>query len=499
MVKSTQVGEKKIASGMKAFFESDVYPAVVALLVILGHVLGIEIYLGAAIIAMVVASLILCDGIKPFIMPLITFIYLVNLKHTPGHPNFNDDYYFKAPNVIIIIILAAVLVVALVYRSYKIFRPNFRRSTIMLLPLSLLSLAFLCNGFFSGGYSYLSLVYGITQIAVYFFLFYLFYFGLRKENFESLMRYLTLVTVLAAMVLVAEMAFLYIAYRDLVIQNGAINQNNISLGWGIWNPVGVSIALLIPMQIYGAIKYKRPYIYILSAILTYAAALLTLSRNAMIFATAALLGSVVVGCFYGKRKKAFRIVTAVGGALTVIFALAGAVLFFDRLPELFGKVFAELIDPNGRLELWAQGLNNFRSAPIFGTGFMGFGENETFEAISFIPDMAHNTVIQLFSSMGIFGFGAYLYYRVCSLKPFFKVPTLEKTMMLMAILTVLIMSLLDNFVFYIYIMFYPTILLAVAHRFRYDGERRVKSFDANQLEITEDCSFIDVRIKPTKK
>mgnify|MGYP003314016762 CR=1 FL=1 len=68
----------------------------------------------------------------------------------------------------------------------------------------------------------------------------------------------------------------------------------------------LSIALLIPMQIYGAIKYKRPYIYILSAILTYAAALLTLSRNAMIFATAALLGSVVVGCFYGKRKKAFR-------------------------------------------------------------------------------------------------------------------------------------------------------------------------------------------------
>ena len=498
MVKSVG-GEKKIVSGLRAFFESDIYPVVIALCVLLGHVLGIEIYLGAAIIAMVVASLILCDGIKPFIMPLISFIYLVNLKHTPGHPNFNDDYYFKAPNVIIIIILAAALAVALAYRSYKLFRPNFRRSTIMLLPLSLLSLAFLCNGFFSGGYNYLSLVYGITQIAVYFFLFYLLYFGIREENYESLMRYLTLVTVLAAMVLVGEMAFLYVAYRDLVIQNGGINQNNISLGWGIWNPVGVSIALLIPMQIYGAIKYKRPYIYVLSAILTYAAALLTLSRNAMIFATLALIGSVAVGCFYGKRKKVFRIVTVTGCALGAALALVGAALLFDRLPELIGRVFAELVDPNGRLELWAQGFNNFLSAPIFGKGFLGFGENDTFEAVSFIPDMAHNTVIQLLSSMGIVGLGAYLYYRFCSLKPFFKAPTLEKTIMLIAILTVLLMSLLDNFVFYIYIMFYPTVLLAVAHRFRYEGERRVKSCAINQLEITEDCSFIDIRIKDRKK
>jgi O-antigen ligase len=186
------------------------------------------------------------------------------------------------------------------------------------------------------------------------------------------------------------------------------------------------------------------------------------------------------------------------GVVAIVAVFSGVI--FPALKNYFDRGVSD----SGRFDLWEQAVAAFRESPIFGKGFFGLYPKDPTDlmkinSVAFLPDMAHNTVIQLFSSMGIFGFGAYLYYRVCSLKPFFKVPTLEKTMMLMAILTVLLMSLLDNFVFYIYIMFYPTILLAVAHRFRYDGERRVKSFDANQLEITEDCSFIDVRIKPTKK
>ena len=453
----------RVKGGLLKFLLSDIYPPVIAISVLLGHIFGVEVYLGAAVILLTSLALFITDSIKPFLITLICFLYIVPLKHTEGIPA-NTDYYFATPRLIIVIILVLALSAALIYRCSKLI-PRFKKNTPMLLPTGLLCIAFLTNGFFCGGYNPVSFVYGLSQVAVFFILFYLCYFGLSGESYDSMMRYLTLITVCAAMVLVGEVAFMYLTYDNLFV-GGAINKEAINLGWGIWNPIGVSLATLIPVQLIGAMRYKRPYIYGITAALTYLAALLTLSRNAMIFSTVAVVLTVAVCCFAGKRKKAFRIgVLIVAGALTLLGAVA-AVLFMEKLIGAFSEVLAQGLSNNGRFDLWLQGLKNFASYPIFGKGFLGFGENDVFEAVSFIPDMAHNTAVQLLSSMGIFGFLAYAYYRAVSLKPFLKAPTAEKTVMLISIMTVLVMSLMDNFVFYIYTMFYPILLLAVAYRYR---------------------------------
>ena len=469
MVNGAAMKQSRIVNNLKSFFLSNFYPPTVALLVLFGHVTGLEVYIGIILILSVAASLILCDGIKPFIAPLMTFIFLVNLKHTPGTPTWSS-YYFEKANVWIIIGLSAILAVTLAYRAYKLIIPNMRKSTPMLLPLSVLCLAFLCNGFFGGVYNPINFVFGLVQVAVYFLIFYLLYFGLKGESFESMLEYIILVTVCTAIVLVGEMAYLYIAYRGIVMPEGVPIKESINLGWGIWNPVGVCLTMLIPMQIYGVMKLKRPYIYAVTGTLTYIAAILTLSRNAILAATAVLAASLIVGCFVGKRRFAFRIVLFSAIGLAAAGGIGALVLYYEKIAELVFQVLSKLSDPNGRLELWRQGIDNFLSAPLFGKGFLGFGENDIFESVSFIPDMAHNTVVQLMSSMGIFGLVAYAYYRFHSLVPFFKKLTSWKAMMLISVGAVLAMSLLDNFVFYIYTMFYPTLILAFVHRYRYEGE-----------------------------
>ena len=261
-------------SGLKGFYLGNIYPFVIAAMVLLGHIFGIELYTGAIIAILTAGALVLCSSAKPFIITLITFIFLVPLKHSPGIPTWSD-YYFTGARLAVIIILAAVLALAFIYRFARIAAGGFKRGAPMLIPLSVLSLAFLCNGAFSAGYNFANLAYGFSQIAVYFLLFYFFYFGLESENFHSLMKYITLATVLAAMVLVGEVAFMYLTY-DNIFLDGAINKEAINLGWGIWNPIGVSLSMLIPMQIFGAASYKRPYLYIITAALTYFAAILNL-------------------------------------------------------------------------------------------------------------------------------------------------------------------------------------------------------------------------------
>ena len=177
---------------------------------------------------------------------------------------------------------------------------------------------------------------------------------------------------------------------------------------------------------------------------------------------------LIAGCFLGARKKLFRItsVSLVG------IGLAGAMLLWNKISSLLSDVLERGFSDNGRYELWWQGIKNFLSSPIFGKGFFGYGQTDVFEVAAFIPTMAHSTTVQLLSAMGIVGFLAYAYYRVKSLTPFIKKPTLEKCALLAPVLVTLGMSLLDNFIFYLYTAFYSLIALAIAFRVWQSDEQR---------------------------
>ena len=82
---------------------------------------------------------------------------------------------------------------------------------------------------------------------------------------------------------------------------------------------------------------------------------------------------------------------------------------------------------------------------------------------SSLPGMLHSTPIQLVASCGCAGALAYAYYRLSTLIRTFSAPSLEKTMLWLSISAVLLGSLLDNFVFYMHQMIYPTIALAMIY------------------------------------
>lgn len=447
------------------FLNGNLYPLIVALLVLIGHITGLEVYLVVPIVLSATFGMIFSPTIKPFIVVLTTFIYQVNLKHTPGvfyedaeEGLFNPEYYAQPWVLAIIITLSVLLFSAVLYRFIRFSLLKIRRSTPLLIPISVLSLAFLLNGAFFQFYTVSNLFYGLAQVLVFFIIFYLFYFGLREIPLGELISYISYIALLNAVILIGEMAFMYLTYDNLISDTGSIVKEWINLGWGINNPIAFSITTLIPMIAYGAMTKRTSPIYYLVMVAAFAAAILTLSKNAFVFSTLTLLACLIFGCIKGKKRLLFRIMTLALIVIGTVFT----VIFFDRIYTLFEEYLNRGFADNGRFALWERAFECFLESPLFGIGFFNFGAIGTPTYIDIFPTMAHNTLFIVLSSMGFFGIVSYLYYRAKTVIPLIKHPSGDKTAILITIASILAMGLLDNYIFYIHTMFYYSIILAIS-------------------------------------
>ena len=75
--------------------------------------------------------------------------------------------------------------------------------------------------------------------------------------------------------------------------------------------------------------------------------------------------------------------------------------------------------------------------------------------------MAHNVVLQLLSSMGIAGLLAYGNHIYASLRCIFRHPVPTNIMLLLSPIALILGSMLDNFVFNIYPMFFYMSVMAI--------------------------------------
>ncbi len=454
---------KRAKPVLNDFFCGKLYPLAIAVLVLIGYISGIEFWLNIFVVLSACLALFVCRSIKPFIPVIFLIVYQVNLKHSPSYsPQYPDgsDYYFKGFKPIIILLLAALLAASLIYYAAKHVFPclSFKRSPL-LTPIIILSAAFILNGAFSKAWSLASLFYGLAEVLIFFFLFYLLYHGLEEDRTSDIIEYFSYISLLVAMVLVGEVAFVYLTYENL-ISDGAIVREFLFFGWGVQNSMGFALSVTIPPLMRGAMKSKHYIVYLIAAGLSWISALLTLSRNAWLCSTLAIAISLIIACFCSDKKKFYRIFTV----SSCVIGIIGVFILRDKASALFSKIIEVGFSSNGRVLLWKYGIANFFECPIFGKGFFGYGNTDgtgAYFVISFLPDMAHNTFVQLLSGMGIFGFAAYVYYRAKTVTPLIKRPTFEKTMLYLTVAVTLGASMFDNFIFYFLTAFQYTLALSL--------------------------------------
>lgn len=456
---------------LSAFFMGRLYPILIATIVLIGHFLGCEIVTASVIILIAAVQLSVCDSIRPFLFPVITFTCQITLEHTPALPTFSD-YLFTEWRLPVVIVLATIIftaLVAFIIRT-RLWREISCKRTKLLPALLLLSAAFVLNGVFTETWTFDGFVFGIVEVVFFLVLFMLFYLGISKEKSErELLDYVTYIALVFACTILLQMAYLF-AFGDAIV-DGSIAKDNITLGWATCNPLGAILVSIIPTLFYGAVSKRSGWIYFAVSVLVYVAAVCTCSRNALLFGTLTyVLCIIIVALKAPKRwqRKCFRVLIVLGiaASATIIF------VFHEKMLDLFASFVEQGASDNGRFHLWALAWEQFLRTPIFGGGFFAV-ESDTYVAVEGMPTMAHNTFLELMSSTGIFGLLSYVYYRVETMRPLLEKPTLGKTLLGLSYLAMATASLLDIFVLGLYIMFFPTVTLAAVYRI-YDIQNKDK-------------------------
>ncbi len=442
---------------LNKFFVGPIYPALVGALILLSHIFKIEFYLNFVNIGLCILSLVICESLRPFIIVICTYIFQIS-EYTLKLGRSSPLYYLGGWRLAVAVILVVLVFFALVYfalKNLKLTKNSFKN--LPFIPAAIiLSAAFLINGAFSSSWSPASLAYGAVQVVCFFVLFYCFFLAFRGEDRAELCGYLAYIASIIALVIISEIAFVYLT-NDAIIINGSIVKEEIRFGWGIWNNAGQQLAMTVPIIFLGVMKNRYPWYYFTVATLATLAAVMTLSRNALIFSVLAYGVSALIACFFGKQKKAFRFIVPIG----IFLLLAAAFVMRERIFALLGDYFSRGLSDNGRFDLWREALDAFRSSPVLGKGFYGVYDRMPWTDDIF-PEMAHNTVVELLGAMGVVGLLAYAYYRFETVRAFLKQPSLDKTMIGISILTILLGSLLDNFVFYFPPMIFYSIAAAIA-------------------------------------
>lgn len=375
-----------------------------------------------------------------------------------------SGYLFKTPNLVQLIIAIIIFASAILYRTVTGVIRGRVKFNANFLTLLALCVALCFNGLFYSEYVSLNLVYGLALSAT-FILVYLFTNGNVKsdgETFKKIASYL----IALSLVISLELIVAYFTYEGLIV-DGVVQRTLLFIGWGTYNTIGGLLVITLPAWFYMAGKSKYGFAFLIGALFNFVMCFLSMSRQAMLMSMVLIIPCCVWLLIVDRDKKRFIDICILVGALGALAILLGA--FHAELGNFFKNALKSLETGSGRLKLWKVGMSNFMRKPIFGVGFydplaeynpvtksgsVGYWEGG-FEYI--IPEMAHNTIIQLFSCCGAVGVIAYAVHRTRTVISFLDNVTSERTFAFLTMAAVLLVSLLDNHIFY----FLPTVTYTV--------------------------------------
>ena len=426
------------------YFCGTEYPIFVGFLVLLGHTLACETAATVSLFLITAIAVSVSLSIRPFLALLLLIPYVISREHGPGVPEFSD-YFFTSYRPYLLIGSLLVLLGALAWFSY---RQRIFRSALSSVPgigsLSVFCLSLALGGLTAPAHTANDIFFGVLLGGSFFVPYVFLFLSLRSGRDKEILAYFVNLNLVSELLLFLEMLFLYAS-------DPSLPKEEILFGWGTWTTVGSAIAVRIPMLLLGLRRRRGRAVYITSAVLSVVFLVLTKSRGAILAGALAifLLALPLLARAIGRR--------ALIGLFSAMVLTAVPLCIFGDLKLLP----ISFLSDNGRFEIWKKGISYFLSSPFFGAGYFS-ADYGTFTALAGMPDMAHNTVIQLLASAGLVGICAYIFYRRGTVRILLSAPTGDRAFLSLSAAVLLFGSLFDNFLFYITPLFHYSCVLAIA-------------------------------------
>ena len=443
---SATLALKSAADCMERVISSLFFPFIVAAVTLLCYYLALDMVI-IWFMALVGSFIFLyCRDTSPLLAIFLFMNIMISMKNSPtligGHPS---DYYFRTASLVQIGLCVAVFALSGILRAVR----EARRGNLKLSPvfwgLCVFAASLLCNSLFSDTYSPMNTLFGFF-LAFLFFGVYVFCASSVKVGQKTYDR-VALSFIAMAVCMAIELAVAYATYEGLWTDDGGLDRVQLYFGWGMYNTMGMLIVISMPSVAYFAIKYgqwKRSCLFTVLLAALMGITLATLSRQSMMFGAVVFVVCAVWIFVKNPHKWLNGGIYAAIIAVGIVFAIIKRDLVADVLHGLLNNFF----DGSGRIDLYYTAFDEFLSNPVFGTGFYR-PEKDEFIGLDLIPHMYHCTFFQLIGSGGLFALVAYVVHRVQTVVSYLRRPTHGRSFIALTILALLLLSLLDNHIFYL--------------------------------------------------
>lgn len=447
-----KLNTSRVILGLRAFLRSNWFISLVVLLMVCSELFSLELYVICAYAVFALAIILISEDTLPAVPMAVCGYMLMSAKNNIG---FHPDSLLAQPYAqftigFAVVILAVCFVGRLVS---KLMERKKRGVPKFLSGFVLLGAAYLLGGLGSSFYDAQSVLFGAVQIAALSGLYFFFYFTIDWENVSE--DYLaTLFTIVGIGVFIEVIGTYFNPGAPGL--HGEGDRNKLYTGWGVWNCVGCVMAMCMPAPIYFAVKRKQGWLFSLLCCVFFLGVVLTQSRGSILFGAAVFVACVVYNLY--KAKGRAKLWSGVVYAALLAGAAIAAVLFRDKLADMFSSLIDAGLNDSGRFSLYEQCWESFLKHPIFGVGWydspgiqLGNGgmypNGDPHLEGYFVPGFAHNTFFQLIGCGGAFAFLAYLFHRAQTVLMVFRDPTPVKIVAALCVAAMLLTSFVDNHIF----------------------------------------------------
>jgi len=426
---------------IRKLFSSYCLMAVIVAFAALSNIFGIEIYTYYFYLLIIILATLFCDDILSC-FPIACCGYMTFArKNNPLSVESKSSFWENSTSTHMLIIAITVCVFVIPRIIYDIKKHKDRRTTPKLFwGFLALGITYILGGLFSPQYNLKTAVFGTAQILTISFTYFCFYYSVdwkkvKKSYFPVLFTMIGFLMTIEVLVMLIEGGFFD--------TSGEFYRKNLFTGWGTYNNVAAICVLTIPAPFYFVIKRRHGWIYCSIALLFLATTIFTQSRNGMLAGTIVY----VCCCLYAliTVKKLQKKDLAKTYATIILSLILILIVFKNDINDMFFSVYEIGTNNNGRLDIYAAGLQKFKEYPILGNGFYAcdsfrWGNNEIG---SFLPARYHNTYVQIATSCGTLGIFAYLFHRLQMLKLFTKSDDIENKLIACSILGFTILCIFD--------------------------------------------------------
>lgn len=455
---SYKIGKRGILDAAEGVLSSRPFPFFTATVMLICTYLSLDLVMFWYMAVVTVAMLLLLDDLSPLVGQFLFFNVMMSEENSPSALLHRSDFLLQPAVWIQIIVLGCLLLAAVVCRFVVSVRAGAFRSDGIFRGLCALSVFLLLNGAGAAGYTPLNLAYGAVMAFAFVGVYALMSANVRRTEQSFCIVGWTFAAF--SLLLLVELSVCYARMWDSIkdfLNDGSLYdkiKSHIVFGWGNWNTMGMLLSICVPPIFLLASKFRHGWLLDLYASLVALGALLSFSRQAQFAAVLCFLLSAVITVVKGKRRP-LHIATVV-----TVLLIAAVLLIAKRewVAELFRRMLHNLFNDQGdftgnaRMRLLKGALAFFVQNPVFGSGFfVDFGSYGAadFTNVSLMPLMAHNTFGEL---IAVGGMGALLFYclhRVQTVIAFAAKPTADKLYFAVTLSAILVMSLVDNHIFYI--------------------------------------------------